>query len=305
MTERDLTKLIKSPDETVKNPINSGMTTKIELGEKLFFDPLLSKDGKVSCASCHKPEHGFADDKAVSIGINGQQGERNTPTAWNSSKFKFLFWDGRAKSLEEQAVGPIENPKEMGETIENVLAKLNKNEEYKKIFKNIFGTDYINRLQLVISITDFEKTLVSSDSDYDRYITGVPMALSASALNGFNLFYGKAMCAECHKGHDFTDNDFHNIGLTITNDVGRAKISGTSKDTRKFKTPSLREVEKTAPYFHNGQFQTLEQVVAYYVAGGGEDTYKDPLKQPLNLNDKEQKDLIEFLKSLSGRQEFK
>ena len=126
------------------------------------------------------------------------------------------------------------------------------------------------------------------------------MALSVSAKRGMDLFLGKAMCIACHKGPDFTDGDFHNIGLPITDDVGRAKISVTSMDTRKFKTPTLREVANTAPYFHAGQFETLEQVIAFYNAGGGEDTYKDPLKKPLNLSEQQQKDLVGFLKSLSG-----
>ncbi len=274
----------------------------IELGKKLFFDPILSKDGMISCTSCHKPEHGFSDDKPVSLGVNGQKGDRNTPTVFNSAHLKLLFWDGRAQSLEEQAIGPIENPKEMGEKLSNVLEKLNKDPIYVKEFKEAFGQAPISTSQLVRAISSFERTVISSDSDYDRYISGNKKALSESAIRGFELFNGKAMCAQCHKGPDFTDGDFHNIGLPITDDVGRAKISISSKDTRKFKTPTLREAANTAPYFHSGQFETLEAVIAYYNAGGGQDTYKDPLKQPLNLNQQEQKDLVEFLKSLSGRQ---
>ena len=277
--------------------------SKIELGKKLFFDPILSRSGTVSCASCHKPEHGFSDDKPVSIGINGQKGDRNTPTVFNSAHLKLLFWDGRASSLEEQALGPIQNPKEMGETLQRVLVKLNNNPTYVKEFSKVFGQTSINTSQLISAISAFEKTLISQDSDYDRFLAGNNMALSESANRGLALFNGKAMCIACHKGVDFTDGDFHNIGLPITDDVGRAKISVTSKDTRKFKTPTLREVANTAPYFHTGQFETLEQVIVFYNAGGGVDTYKDPLKKPLNLTPKEQKDLIEFLKSLSGRRE--
>ncbi|OGI18489.1 MAG: hypothetical protein A3B68_07020 [Candidatus Melainabacteria bacterium RIFCSPHIGHO2_02_FULL_34_12] len=275
---------------------------KAELGKKLFFDPILSKDGTVSCASCHKPEHGFADDKPVSIGIKGQKGERNTPTAFNTANLKFLFWDGRASSLEEQVLGPIENPVEMGEKVSNVLEKLNKNPGYAKEFATIFKKTPISTSQLVHAIAAFERTLISKDSDYDRFLAGDSMALSDSANHGLALFNGKAMCIACHKGPDFTDGGFHNIGLPITDDVGRAKISVSGKDTRKFKTPTLREVANTAPYFHSGEFDTLEAVIAYYNAGGGEDTYKDPLKKPLNLNQQEQKDLVAFLKSLTGRQ---
>jgi cytochrome c peroxidase len=275
---------------------------KIELGRRLFFDPVLSKDGKVSCASCHKPDHAFADDKAFSVGINGQKGDRNTPTVFSTHNLKFLFWDGRARSLEEQAIGPIQNPKEMGETVGMVLLKLNKDPYYSKEFKKIYGTSPIMTDDLLNAIAEFERTLVSKDSDYDRYVAGNKKALSQSAKRGMDLFFRKAMCAECHKGPDFTDGDFHNIGLPITEDVGRAKVSVTNKDTRKFKTPTLREVAKTAPYFHNGSFGTLEEVIAFYNAGGGNDTFKDPLKKPLNLNEDEQKDLIEFLKSLNGKQ---
>ena len=276
---------------------------KIKLGKKLFFDPILSKNGTVSCASCHKPEHGFSDDKSVSIGINGQKGDRNTPTIFNTSHLKFLFWDGRAQSLEEQALGPIQNPKEMGETIKGVLDKLNKSPMYAEVFAIVFKKTPISASQLVQAISAFERTLISTDSDYDRFLSGNSMALSESANRGLGLFNGKAMCIACHNGPDFTDGGFHNIGLPIADDVGRAKISVTSKDTRKFKTPTLCEVANTAPYFHNGQFETLEQVIAFYNAGGGVDTYKDPLKKPLSLSEKEQKDLIAFLKALSGRQD--
>src|SRR3989338_7584569 len=203
---------------------------KATLGKRLFFDPILSKDGTVSCASCHKPEHGFADDKPVSIGIKGQKGERNTPTAFNTANLKFLFWDGRASSLEEQVLGPIENPVEMGEKVSNVLEKLNKNPGYAKEFATIFKKKPISTSQLVHAIAAFERTLISKDSDYDRFLAGDSMALSDSANHGLALFNGKAMCIACHKGPDFTDGGFHNIGLPITDDVGRAKISVSGKE---------------------------------------------------------------------------
>ena len=285
-------------------PINVTVMTinpKVELGKKLFFDPILSKTGTVSCASCHKPDHGFADDKPVSDGINGQKGDRNTPTCFNTAHLKFLFWDGRAQSLEEQALGPIKNPKEMGESMKGVLAKLNRNSRYVKDFALVYGQTPIMASYVVNAIAEFERTIISKDSDYDRYIAGDKKALSVGAKRGMDLFFGKAMCAACHKGPDFTDGDFHNIGLPITDDVGRSAISITGKDTRKFKTPTLREVANTAPYFHKGQFETLEAVITFYNAGGGEDGYKDPLKKPLSLSEQEQRDLISFLKALSGR----
>lgn len=303
------TTISRNPEESNTDKVGDKKTIsvivvddKVELGKKLFFDTILSKDGTISCASCHKPDHGFSDDKAVSLGIRGQKGDRNTPTVFNTKNLKFLFWDGRAKSLEEQALGPIENPIEMGEKIENVLKKLNSHSTYKKEFKAVYGSSPITKDQLANVISGFERTLISRNTNYDHFITGDKNALSPSAKRGYDLFFGKAMCIACHKGLDFTDGDFHNIGLPATDDKGRAKISGKKEDTRKFKTPTLREVANTAPYFHNGQFETLEQVIAFYNAGGGEDAYKDPLKRPLNLNEQEQHELVEFLMALSGRQ---
>lgn len=292
----------KNKFQLVENPNKIDANLRIELGKKLFFDPILSKDGTVSCASCHKPEHAFGDNKPVSLGIKGQKGERNTPTIFNTAALKFLFWDGRAMSLEEQALGPIENPKEMGEEINNVINKLNNLPYYVIEFERVFGKGDITKEKLASAIAEFERTLISKDSDYDHFVAGDKKALSKSAKHGYDLFFGKAMCVECHKGPDFTDGDFHNIGLPVTDDVGRSRISIKGKDTRKFKTPTLREVANSAPYFHAGQFETLEQVIAFYNAGGGEDSFKDPLKKPLNLNEQEQKDLVAFLKSLSGRQ---
>ena len=255
----------------------------------------------MSCASCHKPNHGFADDKPVSIGIKGQLGDRNTPTVFNTFRLKLLFWDGRAMSLEEQALGPIENPVEMGETVENVLNKLNNLPYYQKLFEEAYGKGEITKQKLANAIAEYERTLVSNNTPFDKFISGDKTALSEEAQRGYELFKGKAMCIACHSGTDFTDGDFHNIGLPVTEDSGRAKITQNVKDTRKFKTPTLREVAKTAPYFHTGQFETLEQVIGYYNAGGGIDEYKDPLKEPLDLNEEEQIDLVEFLKSLSGK----
>ena len=274
---------------------------KVALGKILFFDPMLSRDRTVSCASCHRPDHAFSDDKPVSIGIKGQLGVRNTPTVFNTFRLKHLFWDGRAKSLEEQALGPIQNPKEMGENLENVLNKLNNLPYYRLLFEKTFGKGDITKEKLASAIAEFERTLISRDSDFDRFILGNNNDLSDSAQRGLNLFKGKAMCIACHNGPDFTDGEFHNIGLPPTEDIGRAKITGKSEDTRKFKTPTLREVANTAPYFHTGQFQTSEQVIAYYNAGGGSDPLKDPEKTPLELTPQEQKDLVDFLKSLSGR----
>ena len=293
----------KSPElkAIVEQDLSKVDPKKAALGKALFFDPFLSRDRTISCASCHKAAHSFADDKPVSIGIKGQEGDRNTPTVLNTFRLKHLFWDGRAKSLEEQALGPIQNPKEMGEEIDNVINKLNNLPVYRIEFEKAFGKGDITKEKLASAIAEFERTLVSKNSAFDRFLSGETNALSDSAKRGLDLFKGKAMCIACHNGSDLTDGEFHNIGLPSAGDIGRAKISGKSQDTGKFKTPTLREITNTAPYFHNGQFQTLEQVIAYYNAGGGNDPLKDPLKEPLNLSRQEQQDLIEFLRSLSGR----
>ena len=294
-------KIITKEKTTLQESSYTVDPQKAELGKLLFFNPILSSDRTISCASCHSPDHGFADDKPVSIGIKGQLGERNTPTVFNTFRLKLLFWDGRAKSLAEQALGPIENPKEMGEDIENVLNKLNNIPYYKNLFEEAFGKGDITKEKLASAIAEYERTIISNKTHYDHFIAGNAKALSDSAKNGLEIFKGKAMCIACHNGPDFTDGDFHNIGLPATDDIGRAKISGKSEDTRKFKTPTLRELIYTAPFFHKGQFQTLEQVITYYNVGGGDDPSKDPLKEPLNLNSQEQKDLVEFLKSLSSK----
>jgi cytochrome c peroxidase len=288
---QDIKIKLKKPEEVSIN------NKKVDLGQRLFFDPNLSKDGTVSCATCHKPDHGFADDKPVSLGVNGQKGDRNTPTVFNTSRLKLFFWDGRAMSLEEQALGPVENPVEMGETIKNVLSKLNKNESYTIQFEEVYGKGKITKETLANAIAEFEKTVISKDSDYDRFIAGDVMALSPNAKRGLDLFNGKAMCIACHSGPDFTDGEFHNLRLGDS-DIGRGKITGMLEDIGKFKTPTLRDIANTAPYFHNGQIKTLEEAVAF--DGIGEKN-RDPLDLPVNLTKAEEKDLVEFLKSLSGR----
>src|SRR5439155_14134103 len=212
---------------------NLQFNSKVELGKLLFFDPRLSKDGSVSCASCHVPAAGFSDPRQFSLGVGGKQGGRNAPSALNAAYNHLQFWDGRAGSLEEQALGPIQNPNEMAEPLPGVVKKLSAVPEYRKRFKEVFGTE-VSAEGIARAIAAFERTVVSTNSAYDRYLAGDKGALSEPALRGLGLFTGKARCALCHNGPNFTDNRFHNIGAPqvgpLKEDVGRYAVSKQEQD---------------------------------------------------------------------------
>ena len=276
---------------------------KVELGRMLFFDPRLSKDNTISCASCHVPAAGFADPRQFSLGMGGQQGGRNAPTVLNTGYQTLQFWDGRAGSLEEQALGPVQNPIEMAETPPNVVKKLNAVPEYRKRFKEVFGTE-VTKEGIARAVAAFERTVVSTNSAFDKYVAGDKKALSDPAQRGLALFAGKARCVSCHNGPNFTDNKFHNIGVPqvgpLKEDLGRYVVTKQDKDRGAFKTPTLRSVALTAPYMHDGVFKTLEEVIEFYNKGGESVTGKDALMNALKLTDPEKKDLVEFLKALTG-----
>jgi cytochrome c peroxidase len=276
---------------------------KVELGRMLFFDPRLSKDNTISCASCHVPAAGFADPRQFSLGMGGQQGGRNAPTVLNTGYQTLQFWDGRAGSLEEQALGPVQNPIEMAETPPNVVKKLKAVPEYRKRFKEVFGTE-VTKEGIARAVAAFERTVVSTNSAFDKYVAGDKKALSDSAQRGLALFPGKARCVSCHNGPNFTDNKFHNIGVPqvgpLKEDLGRYAVTKQDKDRGAFKTPTLRSVALTAPYMHDGVFKTLEEVIEFYNKGGESAAGKDTLITALNLTAQEKKDLVEFLKSLTG-----
>jgi len=289
----------------VPEPDDNWFTVKkAELGELLFFDTLLSRDDTVSCSTCHLPEKAFSDGQAISTGIDGRPGRRNAPTLLNRAYTRTQFWDGRAASLEEQALAPLINPDEMGNTHEEIVLRLEANEEYRHLFKEVFGGDEIKIDQVAKSIASFERTLVSGNSAFDRFeLLGETGAIPESAQRGLALFRGKARCHLCHLGSLFTDDLFHNTGVSWGRqpiDLGRYEIVEREYYQGMFRTPSLRDVDLTAPYMHDGSIETLEAVVEHYNEGGNPNPYLELSLRALHLSSQEKGDLVAFLKSLSG-----
>jgi len=286
---------------------NIDIKTKAALGKKLFSEKILSKDSSVSCASCHIPKFAFADTVAFSKGIGGKLTTRNTPSVLNMKNRPYYFWDGRAGSLEDQALMPIANPDEMGLPIEEAVKRLNEHREYKLLFKKIFNQEP-NAKNLAAAFAAFEQTLETVNSKFDDWSNDLKK-LTAQEERGRQLFVGdKAKCFDCHRMEDFTTDEFKNIGLyngKELNDAGLYNITKKQSDLGKFKTPGLRNVAVTAPYMHNGKFKTLEQVLTYYNNPDAfvEDPINidDALKKPLGLSLQEKKDIIAFLKTLTDR----
>ena len=286
---------------------NADIKTKSHLGKKLFSEKILSKDSSVSCASCHIPKYAFADTVAFSIGIEGKLTKRNTPSVLNMKNRPYYFWDGRAASLEEQCLMPIQNPDEMGLPVEEAVKRLNASREYTLLFKKIFNQKPTAK-NLASAFAAFEQTLETIDSKFDDWSNNLKK-LTASEERGRELFVGdKAKCFDCHRMEDFTTDEFKNIGLyngNNLNDAGLYNITKKETDLGKFKTPGLRNIAVTAPYMHNGMFKTLEEVVEYYNNPGkflnNPINIDDALKQPLGLTDKEKKDIIAFLKTLTDK----
>ena len=286
---------------------NSTINTRAALGKKLFSEKLLSKDSSVSCAGCHKPAFAFADTAAFSTGIAGKPTGRNTPSVLNMKNRPYYFWDGRAASLEEQSLMPIQNPDEMGLSIEEAVKRLNASEEYKTLFQKIFK-QAPSAKNLAAAFAAYEKTLETVNSKFDDWSNNLKK-LSPQEERGRQVFIGdKAKCFNCHREEDFTTDEFKNIGLynaTTLNDAGLYNITKKEGDLGKFKIPGLRNIAVTAPYMHNGMFKTLEEVLEYYndpkkVVPDAINT-DDALRKPLGLTDKEKKDLVSFLKTLTDK----
>lgn len=300
----------------LKIPTDNPLTVEgIALGKKLFFDKILSIDNTISCASCHAPELAFSDNKAFSLGVNNQSGERNAMPLFNlawadvllSGTHKY-FWDGRKATLEDQVLGPIADPKEMNKTYAQVVQDLRMHPVYPSLFKQAFGADSITITQVIKAIAQFERTLISSNSKFDKYKRGELM-LSESEFRGLAIFSTeKGDCFHCH-GNElnplFTDFKFRNNGLdSIHTDKGLGGLTGNDPDIGLFKTPSLRNLSFTAPYMHDGRFATLEQVIEFYNSGTKDGATTDEVIRKhfpqggLNLTPDEKNDLLNFLKTL-------
>ena len=271
-----------------------------ELGKKLFFDPILSLDSSISCSSCHKPALAFADDKTTSPGIKNRAGKRNSPTLANVAYHPYFLKEGGVPTLEMQILVPIQEHNEFNHNIVDIAEQLAKKPEYVPLSQEAYSR---NSTPFVITraIATFERSLISGNSFYDQYLNGNTSALSLAALRGKDLFFGaKTNCSSCHGGFDFTDYSFKNNGLdSVYTDIGRMRFTNDSADLSLFKVPTVRNVEFTAPYMHNGQFLTLEEVVEHYNSGGFNHPNKSNLLKPLNLSESEKTDLVEFLKSLT------
>jgi cytochrome c peroxidase len=277
---------------------------KVELGRVLYFDRRLSIDATVSCGDCHNPKFGFTDGAAVSTGIKTQRGGRSAPTVINRVYSLAQFWDGRAQTLEEQAKGPIANPIEMGMTHDLVVERLRGFAGYRPLFQRAFGSEAIDIDRVAMAIASFERTVLSGNAPYDRYKHGELKAMTPQQVRGMDVFVNKAKCDQCHEGANFTLNAYHNIGVGADKpepDVGRFAVTKDARDWGLFKTPTLREIEHTAPYMHDGSLKTLDDVVEYYNKGGTPNKNLDPAIKKLNLTDQDKKDLVAFMKALSGQ----
>ncbi len=285
----------------VTPPNNPQSSLKILLGKQLYFDTRLSKDNTISCATCHNPAMGWSDAGPTSTGINGQKGGRRSPPVCNAAYSPLQFWDGRAPSLEEQAKGPIQNPIEMGSTHEVMIQSVQNIPGYVEEFKQVFGTSVITVDMIADAIAAFERTVVTTDSPFDRYARGDKKALSKLEKDGLEVFTGKGHCTACHWGPYFSDGRFHNLGVLEYDpakpDMGRFDVTKNPADKGAFKTPTIRDVALRAPYMHSGTEKTLEDVVDLYDKGGRvQSANLDQLIVPLGLTAYEKKALVTFMK---------
>ena len=261
------------PDD---NPLTS---EKIELGRQLFFDPRLSRDGSLSCASCHRPERAFADGRAIAVGVDGRQGRRSAPALINRGYGRAFFWDARSASLEDQVTRPIEDPNELGSSLDAAASRVG-----------------VPVPVLRQALSSFVRSILSGNSPFDRFINGDTNALAPDEQAGLKIFRGKGNCTACHVGPTFTDERTHNTGVAWR----EGTLTDTGAGRGDFKTPTLREAARTPPYMHDGSLPTLEAVVEFYDAGGRYNPSLDPEIRPLRLNPDEKRQLVSFLHALSG-----
>ena len=277
---------------------------RFELGRKLFFDPLLSLDRSVACATCHRPEHGFADPEARSTGVMGRKTHRNAPSLFNRGFGAPQMWDGQGESLEHQALLPIENELEMALGLDEALARLRAVPDYRSRFETAFGAgeDPISRENLARSLASYVRRLTFADSPVDRFRVGEVELLTKQERAGMWLFESRGGCWRCHAGPNFSDESFHNTGIGVVEgraEPGREAITGEPADRGRFKTPTLRALSFTAPYMHDGGLATLEEVIDHYARGGTANPELDERLAPFELDAEERAALVAFLHALS------
>ncbi len=278
-------------------------TAEVALGRRLFFDPVLSIDGSVACASCHDPAKGFADDRALSRGVNGEQTLRNAPTLYNRGLGAHFMWDGRARTLVEQVLLPISDPREMGLSLSEAVERLARHGEYPALFEAACG-GAPSAETLARALAAFVSRILYADSAVDRFRAGDFEALSPEERSGLWFYESRGRCWKCHPGPLFTDEGFHATGVGAQDGVpleGRFAITADEADRGRFKTPTLRGVAETAPYMHDGSLATLEQVVEFYRKGGIPNARLDPELAPLEMSDEDARHLVAFLNALSRR----
>jgi cytochrome c peroxidase len=285
---------------------NALNAARVDLGRDLFFDPHLSGEGNMSCATCHNPALGWSDGLPTAKGVKSTVLGRASPTIIDSAFDTILMWDGRKKDLEDQATGPLEAELEMHVDTVQLVKWLNSVAGYRKLFEAAYPGEGVNTVTLAKAIAAFERTIVMNDSPFDKWLAGDAKALTPQQVRGFGIFLDakKGNCAACHSAPNFTDNGFHNLGLASWGnpkpDVGRYAQKPVAKLKGAFKTPQLRGITLTAPYFHDGSAKTLEDVVNHYVGGGVDKSNLDPNIHPLALTEPEKQDLLAFLNALTG-----
>lgn len=284
---------------------NHPNAARVELGKALFFDPRLSGDGNMSCGSCHSPLRGWSDGLGTGRGAKSMVLDRASPTVINTAYNSIQMWDGRKKTLEDQAMGPMEASVEMNADIERVFKWLNGSSGYRSMFAKAYPGQSIDAATLSKAIASFERTVISNDAPFDRWVKGDAGAMTAQQVRGFALFIDgkKGNCTACHSGPNFTDNGFHNLGLAShareKPDLGRYAQKPLPSLRGAFKTPTVREAANTAPYFHDGSAATLRDVVKHYASGGTVKQDLSPNMRPLNLNEQEVDELVAFMQALS------
>lgn len=285
---------------------NKPTQSRVALGKMLFFDPRVSRDGNMSCASCHSPMFGWSDGLATGRGFQGKSLDRASPTIINTAYNSIQMWDGRKKDLEDQAMGPLEASHEMNTDLDRFFAWMNSNPGYQAAFAKAYPGEAVGEGTFRKAIASYERTIISRNSRFDRWVAGEKKAMNQRELRGMMLFMDpkKANCAVCHSAPNFTDNGFHNVGLASFGkenpDLGRYAQKPVAVNKGAFKTPTLRDIERTAPYFHDGSAKTLMDVVEHYSKGGEVHTNLSPNMKQLNLSQQEKEDLVAFMRALSS-----